>query len=107
MTTYEIVNVPAQFQAILERLEELLDSWVVVDSYNDEWVKFHFSDLVDRYAIVAIEKNIKQVLVGDELKEFQILCPWSDQGGKGLWLHYLADPIAQIEYRAGAWFYGS
>lgn len=107
MSTYEIVDVPEYFQPILERIEELLNAWVIVDDYDEEWVHFHVPDIVDRYAIVAIEKNNKKILLGDERKEFQILCPYSNSSGEGLWLHYLCDPVTQGEYRAGAWFFGS
>ena len=107
MWEYEIADVADYCQPILERIEELFDAWVVVDDYDDEWVQFHIPSLVDRYVIVAIEKNNKQILIGDERWSFQVLCPWSSAGGSGLWLHYLADPVAQAENFPGVWFYGS
>jgi hypothetical protein len=105
MAHYNIEEVPEYFQPIIEQIEELFDAWVIIDDYDDEWLQFHIPSLVDRYVITKIEKNIKTVLVGDEQKTFQILCAWSPADGEGLLLHYLEDPIARGEYRAGAWFY--
>jgi hypothetical protein len=105
MASYGIDEVPDYFQPILERIEELFDAWLVVDDYDDEWVQFHVPRVVDQSAIAAIQKNNQRILIGDEQKTFQILCPWSVAQGKGLCLHCLADTLAQVEYRAGVWFY--
>lgn len=102
--TYDVDELEDYFQAIIERIENLFDKTVVIDDYDDEWVQFHVDGLVDRAAIVALEKHNKQILVGDERKMFQILCAWNPLDGSGLWLHYLEDPVAQSEYRAGVWF---
>lgn len=101
---YDVEELEDYFQPLIKRIESLFNRTVVIDDYDDEWVQFHVAGLVDRSVIVALEKHNKEILAGNEQKKLQILCAWNPSDGDGLWLHYLKDPIARIDYRAGVWF---
>ena len=107
MPFYDVTDLPDYFRPIIERISDVLDEFVVIDKFNTRWVHFRVPHLVDRCAIAEIEKNNRSILLGEEQKMFPILCPWSSASGSGLWLHYLPDPITQLEYRAGVWYFGS
>jgi len=105
MSYYSLSYVGATFQPILKRIEQTLGRSVCIIDDNDEWVQFIVNGMNDRNAILAIERANEKIL-GEEAAEFQVLCPSNaDEGGEGLWLHYLDGWEAQREYRAGCWFY--
>jgi hypothetical protein len=109
MSNSQIDDVEDYFQPILRRIATLLGAEVIVDDEDDDededWLQFHLPGLLAQQAIVVIEANNHQILIGDEQRMFQVLCAWNPMDDQSLWLHYLADAAARSEYRAGVWFY--
>jgi hypothetical protein len=109
MSDSQIDDVEDCFQPILRRIATLLGAEVIIDDEEDDededWLRFHLHGLLAQQAIVTIEANNHQILIGDEQRTFQILCAWNPMDDQGLWLHYLSDATARSEYRAGVWFY--
>ncbi len=105
MSRYSVVDVPAAFPPVLARIEALFGRPVVIDDFDDEWLHFHIPGLTDRYAILKIEAAHDTVLPGADLENYQILCASTRAGGRGLWIHSLADSWDGDDYLPGVWFF--
>jgi hypothetical protein len=105
MPQYTIDDVPECFPPVLERIEDLFNATAVIDDFDDEWLHFHIPGLADRYAVLKIEAKHDVVLPGSDLQNYQILCASTNSGGKGLWIHSLADSSDGDDYLSGVWFF--
>jgi hypothetical protein len=105
MAIYRTGDLPDYFQLVMRRIMGFFSQELLIDAFDHEWVNFRFRGLIDQQAIVTLEAKHHEVLLGRDLFDFQILCPWSHAQGKGLWLHYLPKSEKPTDYRPGVWFY--
>ncbi|HWB11288.1 MAG TPA: hypothetical protein VG826_18815 [Pirellulales bacterium] len=101
----DIASVPSQFQAVLNRIGDVLDADVEVESYDEEWLNFTVDGYSDQEALREIESKKRRVLLGADSHNFRILCPWDPSSGEGLWLHSLRDSDTPHDYLMGNWYY--
>jgi hypothetical protein len=100
-----IASVPQYFQPILNRIGDVLDADIEVESSEDEWLNFTVDGYSDQEAMRELEKNKLRVLLGTDSHNFRILCPWNPSAGDGLWLHSLQNSDSPDDYLRGNWYY--
>ena len=103
----DLTFVPTYFQPILERIEEVLDADVDIDSHDEEWLNFTVDGYKDQEALRELEANQAEVLTGLDAFNFRIVCALDpeDEEEEGLWLHSLRHCDEPDDYLRGCWFY--
>lgn len=102
----EIFQVPQYFQPVLQRIGDVLDADLSIESYDEEWVNFTVDGYRDQKALSELETKKAEVLPGPDAHNFRIVCPWdpSDEDD-GLWLHSLRHSDTPNDYLQGIWYF--
>ena len=97
----EVFNCPDELSDALEEIADHLDWDIVVESVEDDWVRFRVVGVTDWCAATQMDLA-KHEIFGADYTNYQILCSSQRPHGEGLWIQELD---GDGEYCPGVWQY--
>ena len=95
--------VPEIFE-VVNRLTEMFGNDLDIIELNGGFLNFRIGSWADRTLIRHLEQH-QSAIFPHGVGQWQVLCPWGTEAGRGIFLHHLPSISARRNYRSGFWYY--